>query len=220
MSYENVKNAFNKAADSVYQTDTTGTFLESVFDKIVLNSIQHIEEKNILIYEVGCGNGRWMKYLLNHSQKNIVKITGSDLSNKMIEKGKIILEDYINLGKAELLTHNIVSDEIKLKNKYHLIYFIDVFQHLKKKDYLLTLKKVNQILHPKGLIVIADKEKYSKYGFKMAIKRILKLVPPYYMTSHYPSLTYLRFLAKKTGLITIHTIKYKQFRGLWLKHID
>lgn len=219
--YKMVESFMNSVAEDEYGTYKIPTSLKSVFDKIILQAVETLSSEQIALFEVGCGNGRWMKYLLENSSKDIVQIFGCDLSQKMVDLGRNLLREYILSNTAEIFKGNFVDfDKQSRKAKYHLIYFIDVFQHLTPNDYLITLEKANRLLMSNGLCVIADKERYSYYGVKMVLKRALHLVPPHWSTANYPSFRKLCSLAKKAGFVPENFIKVKNFRGLWLRKSD
>jgi len=206
MSYEKVKHIFNSAT-SDYSTDKIDIFLQNIFNNTILNEIERVHKKNLKIFEVGCGNGRWMKYIFNKSSKSIVKIDGCDLSPNLISIARNILKQPIEDKISEISSSNFINFN-NFNNQYDILYFFDVIQHINKKDYSLILNKAKKLLSTNGILIIVDKEKFSYYGLKMAIKRIFKLVPTYYLTARYPSFIYLFFLAK------INKYKLRKFKRL------
>ncbi len=103
------------------------------------------KSKDIEILEIGCGNGRFLKYLDNQGYANV---EGIDVS-----------QDQVSFGKKEFQLKNIsVQDTIPYltakKKKYDVIYMMDVAEHL-ELEYLVELGRIiHQKLKPGGRLIM------------------------------------------------------------------
>lgn len=95
--------------------------------------------KNKSVLEVGCGAGGILKTFKNNDNR----IVGIDLG-----------EEYVNYGKQEgldLFVANIEEENIS-KNKYDLIIFSHVLEHL--SDPIKELEKASRLLNENGIIYV------------------------------------------------------------------
>ncbi len=204
---EIVKKYFDEA-EAIYAKYLLPENLIEIFKKAILSCIKEklSRMQKIRILDVGCGNGRWMKYILENVDNEVaIEIDGIDISDKLISLGKKKLSRYENV---HFYTTNFLYYSVK---DYDLIYFFDVIQHFLTREYLLIMKKLKTMLNPNGQIIFADKEKYSIYNIKMILKKRFKLVPNYYMSANYPSFKYLNKLAMTEGFKRKQKYKINNF---------
>ncbi len=108
--------------------------------------IKELGGKNVnTLLDVGCGNGTFLSMVLN---KFDVAVSGIDISLKMIEKSKELLDDKADLkvGDSEHLPWNNESFDIVTCNAS--------FHHYPSPE--LVLKEIKRVLKPDGILMIAD----------------------------------------------------------------
>lgn len=115
----------------------------------MLRKVKEIKPKTIL--EVGCGFGRNIKFLIENGI-DASKITGCDISPKMIKKAK----DYVSNNKVIL----IVSDAKRLPfdNKlFDLVIIHGLFMHIKPED---VRKAISEALRVTKIALISAEQNY------------------------------------------------------------
>ena len=125
---------------------TRPKYTQEIFRKI----ISHLDKnKSYSILDFGCGTGLLCKFISENFPN--AKIEGIDISSQMIEKAKI------NCPNCNFYVGDITS--INLPN-YDVIVSKDVFNHI--DDIHQTISRLNDLLNPKGLLVIANRERERK----------------------------------------------------------
>ena len=177
----------------------------------ILSSLKKNKEINVL--EVGCGHGTWFGFISRLGFFKKIKYVGIDFSEKRIVAAK-------NLFKKNKNAKFLVSDYLEYADgkKYDLIFFIEVFQYVGKKDFAKFFKKTKGMLKRDGYAVIIDKDKYSVHSLKVSLGKLFKKLPYYYRHVGYPSFSTLEKLAKKFGLRLAKRIKIQEFRAIVLKN--
>ena len=185
-----------------------------IFDKSIIKTLGLLKKKNkINILEVGCGHGTWFGVINKLEFSKKIMYTGIDFSEKRIEAAKKFFKKD---KKAKFLAADYM--EYNDNKKYNLIFFIEVFQYLHKKDFLKFFEKTREMLKQNGYVVIIDKEKYSMHSFKIFLGKFLKKLPYYYKHVHYPSFDYLAKLGKRFYFHFIKKMNVKEFNALVMKN--
>ena len=206
-----IKN-FDKATPIFAKWTPSESFRE-IFKKSVaeiLNSLK--KEGRISILEVGCGHGTWFGFVNQLGFSKKIEYTGIDFSEKRIGIAKKFFKKNKN---AKFLADDYM--EYYDGKKYDLIFFIEVFQYVHKKDFPKFIKKAKSMLKKEGYIVVIDKDKYSAHSLKVFLGKLFKKLPYYYKHVHYPSFNYLVRLGKIFNLDSVKKIKIKEFNALVLK---
>jgi ubiquinone/menaquinone biosynthesis C-methylase UbiE len=116
-------------------------------EKKFMDKFTSLLGKNAKVLDVGCGSGREMGYYLGRG----FRITGLDISNNML-----------NIAKKKFpQTEFILGDMRKLefgKNSFDAITFPYSLFHVNKKEVPKVLEKANEILKPRGVILMIMQE--------------------------------------------------------------
>jgi tRNA (cmo5U34)-methyltransferase len=156
---EEMENYFNKKA-SVYDNHMKNTvtsfddFYRKISDPISMNN-------NIEILDIGCGTGIELQYLFNKNPK--IKITGIDLSEKMLLKLK---EKYIDkINQIQLIRGSFLHYKIK-EDYYDYIISVWALHHLTYEKKLKVYKKIYYGLkensyYIEGDYIVSEKEEES-----------------------------------------------------------
>jgi len=210
---EEIKKDFNNTCEIFAKWIPSKDFVE-IFDKSVLPLIDGLKKELIKILEVGCGHGTWLEHLYDLGYANLL-YKGIDLSPKRIKLAKDKFDKFNNVSfeVADFLTY---SD----KNKYHIIFFIELFQYVRKKDFDTIFKKSFSFLNNDGFVVIIDKTKYSPHSLKIQLKKRLGKLSEAYSYVNYPSFHYLSKLAKKNGFEQVFKDKTGNFHSLVIKNLN
>lgn len=121
---------------------TRPKYTSEIFAKI----LGKIEKPDAAILDFGCGTGLLAKYL--YQRLPGAKIEGIDTSGKMVKKAQA------NCPECHFYTGTVSN--VVLPN-YDVIVAKDVFNHI--QDSIETLVRLDQHLDPKGLIIIANRER-------------------------------------------------------------
>ncbi len=105
-------------------------------------------QKTDEILEIGCGTGRILNPLLNRG----CKLTGIDISQKMLDKAGKKYCDYIKNGNLTLINHNFTTD--KLNNRFDTILVTFYTFNYIIEDPINFLKNVYNSLNHKGLLLM------------------------------------------------------------------
>jgi cyclopropane fatty-acyl-phospholipid synthase-like methyltransferase len=100
------------------------------------------------ILEVGCGTGRILTYLLEEGYT----ITGIDISQEMLDKAHLRLEDYEKSGHLKLLNFNLVDSQ--LSETYDKIFITFYTFNYIIKEPVKFFKNVFDCLKDDGLLLI------------------------------------------------------------------
>lgn len=100
-----------------------------------------VPEKSTVL-DIGCSSGSFGKRLIE--EKDCV-VDGIEIDDGDIKKAKKILRN--------VYKYNIETDDLKLKNKYDIIFMGDVIEHLARP--IEALKKVRALLKPSGKLVFS-----------------------------------------------------------------
>ncbi len=101
------------------------------------------EAKNIL--DVGCGIG-WSSFEM--AKNSSAKVIGNDLSENSINTGnKLFSHSNLTLKKGDILQDEFID-------KFNIISFLDVFEHVPENMRLILYEKLNNILQSKFKILI------------------------------------------------------------------
>jgi ABC-2 type transport system ATP-binding protein len=135
---------------------------------IVGNDIQKTIEQKLSeerklgrVIELGCGTGYFTKTIA----KNAVHVLATDLSDEMLQKARIRLKTYMNVGIQKIDCEDISFPS----QRFDTVIAINVLHFIEKPD--LCLKESYRILNDDGLLILAD---YTGYG--MTRYNRLKLV--------------------------------------------
>ncbi len=147
---------------------TRPKYTQEIFRKITSRLDKN---KSYSILDFGCGTGLLCKFISDNVPNS--KIDGIDISSQMIEKAKI------NYPNCDFYVGDISS--INLPD-YEVIISKDVFNHI--EDICKTISKLNDLLNPKGTLIIANRER--KQNVNDEIVNALKTLN-YEITTEYHS---------------------------------
>jgi len=119
--------------------------------------------KNFTVLDLGCGNGRLIKYLEKMGYKDYL---GVDQSKKLIE-----------FAKKTHKNNNFLLDDIsklkKINNKYDVIFSIASFHHIPKKLQLSTLIKWRTHLKNDGYLFMTNWNLRQKKYLPLYLRSII-----------------------------------------------
>jgi len=120
----------------------------------------HIHDKNMVIVDVGCGNGGFVNFLEKEGYHNVFGVEPND---ELLER---INKPNIQKGFSNSLPH---KDQFA-----DCINFFCVLHHLKNiRDYELTLDEIDRCLKPGGIIIIIEPCRKLIYLLWYKINRLL-----------------------------------------------
>ena len=145
------------------------------------------------VLEVGCAEAGVLKAFLDVGCKGV----GVELSESRAELAKQYLSDYINQGKAEIISKNIYDEDFKTRfaSKFDLIVLKDVIEHIPDQQKIITALK--HYLKPNGKIFFGFPPWQMPFGGHQQVaknKWLSKL--PYY---HLLPMAIYKSLLKRLG---------------------
>lgn len=160
-----VKDSYQTIAED-FSTTRQVEWKEFVFFKPYL-------KENDSILDLGCGNGRLVKFLQDHYQDKKFNYLGIDNSSKLIKLAKLIHPKF-EFIEGDLI--NIPQEE----NKYDIVFCIAAFHHLpSKKLRIKALNEMHRVLTKNGIIIITVwnlwQSKYFKENMDALLKSVLSL---------------------------------------------
>lgn len=115
--------------------------------RLLIKSLKHIIVKRKLkILDIGCGAGTLGIYLASLGNE----VVGIDISERAINACKITAK---NLHVSNIKFKSLDFMKNKIQGKYDLIIFSEVIEHL--PDDKLALTKINDLLKPKGILLLS-----------------------------------------------------------------
>lgn len=147
---EKMDSFFNQRADG-YDTHMENTIISfNDFYKKISDPIESYND-NIEILDLGCGTGIEFQYLFNKNPE--IKITGIDLSEKMLAKLREKYKDKMN--QIKLIKGSYLSYKIK-KNHYDYIISVLTLHHLTYEKKLKLYKNILAGLKENAYYIEAD----------------------------------------------------------------
>lgn len=138
----------NYAKTAVFSHHSEGEFLHLAKRYLDTWYLKHFpKEKTSVILEIGCGQGRFIKLLLERGYKNVY---GVDMSEDQILYGKehFGLGDYLRqIDAMEFLSQ-------APPNSYDVILLLDVLEHMTVEDSIRLVKLAHRALKPAGTFLI------------------------------------------------------------------
>ncbi len=138
-----IKETYNKIAEEWHMQHQTDDWWKNATDTFIT-----FLKKDDLVLDIGCGGGTKSKYLLNHG----LKVTGIDISDKMIE-----------IAKRENPAGNFYSMDLaevkNLENDFDGIFIQAVLLHVPKDEVAEKFKDIVSKLKVGGFIYASVKEK-------------------------------------------------------------
>lgn len=175
--------------------------LREIFDQTVAADIRRRLEsgaQRVRILEVGCGVGNWAEIIYSAFRESgdRIEYLGIDFAEPCVDSCNQRLAGQPN-GRA------MVADFEKLRweNRFDIVLFVEVFCHLRRRQDDAWLRNARECLAPGGSIIIIDKERYSKHGWKVrwdlfkrrALPAGLRGRPYYFPETYNTLLTTLRY---------------------------
>jgi len=162
-NYEMIAPAFSDTRNYIWPG------LDVVIETELKKLAKDRNHEKIKVLDVGCGNGRLFNLLKN---KKIV-YTGVDQSKNLIAIARQKHQ------AAYFYQDDILNFTQKNKQKFDLILFIAVWQHVPSYELRLTLlKQIKNCLTPNGIVIITNwnlkkHAKYKKLIYKYAFLKLL-----------------------------------------------
>ena len=214
---------FTAVADTLYGSDYDHPPESQEFFRSVLRSAlsQLAPPSPIRILEIGCGSGYWLGVtaamaVADHLE---VGLAGLDLTPALVERARLHLQDLpvmIELSVGDILAGTDPG-------RYHLCYAYDMVQQIDRRDHALLLERAHSGLEEGGVLVVFDRDPWTRYGIKMRVRKALsrhfgfELVPPHYLLAQYPAFSRLARLAARAGFAVIDDRFGASRRALVLK---
>ncbi len=139
--------------NSVLKSEKEGTYPFAGYSEVkysIIDIISNTQKAKVL--EMGVGTGEITKPLYDLGYD----ITGVDLSSKMIEISKSLME------KAAFILADFCNALNQISNKFDFIVFSYSIHHLTYNDQIELLVKLNDYLNEDGVIIIGDVSTFTK----------------------------------------------------------
>jgi SAM-dependent methyltransferase len=137
-----LKVTYNRIAEDWFKDHNTDTWWQSGTDRFL-----SLLAQGASVLDVGCGAGQKSKYISSRG----FKVTGVDLSDKMIEISKR------EVPEADFFVKNIY-DLDSIENKFDAVFAQAVLLHIPRERVLEVLEKFKNKLNSSGLLYLAVKE--------------------------------------------------------------
>ena len=114
-------------------------------------TLENIDFDNCL--EIGCGTGKNTEWLMTKAKQ----ITAVDLSEEMLIKAK----GKINSGNVKFIQADITRDWKFLKDKYDLINFSLVLEHIEDLDHIFN--EAAKVINHRGYVYAGELHPFKQY---------------------------------------------------------
>lgn len=160
--------------------------------------------RSVRVLEVGCGVGNWAEYLLEASDQNRVPMEylGLDFAPPCVESCNRRIGNRAGSRAVVADFESLTPDP-----SFDIVFFVEVFCHLRSRQDDEWLRRARQWVAPGGSLIIVDKERHSRHGWRVRwdlFKR--SIIPASWRGRGY------YFPEKYNTLLT--TLRYPHFRHL------
>jgi SAM-dependent methyltransferase len=138
----------------VYNTDKRATVFPSsqIREKIVVDEIKKVSNKDIKILDIGCADGSLVRKLIENGYNSVKGIDNSekmiDEANHQLMKHNILTKDIFTVGDAD----NYVTDE-----KFDIVIAMGLIEYV--NDLNDFFRRVSSFIKPNGKVFIESKNK-------------------------------------------------------------
>lgn len=136
---ENYREIYDQEYVDKYSDKEGEGRIEGILQNIELNT-----EMDVL--DVGCGNG----FLANIIKDKVKTYIGIDVSEAFVDDAK----KRVVAGNCEFRQIELSEFVTKTKNKFDLIFLLDVTEHIPDHDLIVIFECIKSLLKPKGKLVI------------------------------------------------------------------
>lgn len=157
----------------------------------------------LTVLDCGCGTGAWLSFLhgwLTEAGRPDIRLCGFDLSQRMIDVAREKLQTLA--ATADLRTGDVLERQSYafegVSAGFDLIFTYDVVQQVPRQRQAEACRMIVAALAPAGLALIFDNDSATRFGRRMALRKMLtrycglRLVPRYYCNASYPPLAQIQ----------------------------
>lgn len=206
--------------------------LENTIGKVIKNSFQNKNLKEIKIVEIGCGPGYTTLIILDSNKRT--KIIAVDNESKMIKQAKEILKKFIDSNRVKLIKADAL-EFLKKQNSDSFDIFVSGFtlHNFPTKFRDRVIKEIYRVLKSEGIFVNADKyalndrQKHKKslnwqlQQFKNEYTKINRLDLIKEWTNHYLEDDQPKIIMEESDSIkSMSKIGFKEIKIVFRKQMD
>jgi len=138
---------FNALNTHELYLEEKGKFRLNIYHKSTFEYILKKISAETRILDIGCGNG---DFAIALASRNVKEVVGIDFSQRAIDNANQ------KLASFNLPCRFICADiaDLQSQDKYHFILLNDVSEHLADSELVPLLKKIHQLLAPRGELLI------------------------------------------------------------------
>jgi len=116
------------------------------------------------ILDLGCGNGRFLKYICQVLPSDDMSYLGIDNNEKLIN---ISIKNFSNIKKFKLVNSNIITDVKNIKGKYTIVVAFGITHHIPSlKQRKLWFKHISTLIENSGYFI------FTKWNIDKDIRSI------------------------------------------------
>jgi SAM-dependent methyltransferase len=169
--------------------------------------------EELRILECGVGDGRWLDAIRADRQTGISEVSGFDVTEEMtaVAAGRFpaapdspVRPGFFRVGDITSLDAYRPASETGEGQWYDLVFCYDVIQQLPESMRVPAIELMLKATKREGATVIFDKQRLSRHGITMAIRkwltahRIRACVPQFYLLARYPNMSRVARLIRRT----------------------
>lgn len=205
-TYDRIARDYSIKIDKLVSNSWIGEYERSLIDRL-LSMIKSLKPQ---ILDIGCGNGKDTRYLM---QQSIMAI-GIDISSGMLEEARKCVPDSI-LYQMDMRNLGFTSES------FHGVWANGCIYHVPKSDFIRVLGEVRRILKSSGIF---------SFNFKVGSGELLEESPRSYGGSprfySYYTATEMERLLNQNGFVVIEKQQYperifdEEIAHFWVKRPD
>lgn len=167
-------NNFYKSVGSEF--DQTRQSYWKGWDKIVEHIYKVKSNKPVSILDAGCGNGRFLEFLLSDGRMDVFSYTGIDFDDFLLLKGKNKFE-LIQHSKVEFIQKDIITDLKSINDEFDVVVAFGITHHIPGANFRKQwFKNLANCVAPNGFLIFSNwqintienfKEKIIKTDFEL-----------------------------------------------------
>ena len=138
--------SIDKKTNKVYGVAGFESFKNGHINERYERLLSNLHLKGKVVLDIGCGRGEVVNYCAKKGAKIIIGIDFSEYAIKIASK--------LNRDNSNVKLIKLEAKDIKFRDKFDIIFMLDVIEHIPDKEMQLIYSKIYSALKNKGILIL------------------------------------------------------------------